>query len=197
MDWIKHLTNLSMEDIENFFAQYAALGALPGIALTFFEAFIPILPLFAFIIANASAYGLLAGFIYSWIGVCAGSIVVFLIFRKMGGRLRAFVHKKMPKTDGFFHWMENQSFTPLFLLCCFPFTPSFFINAVSGLSSVSFRTFSLAIVCGKAVMIFMIAFIGYDLPSIISKPWKLGLVCLLIAALWFGGKKVEQRYRLK
>ncbi|ANE46991.1 hypothetical protein SY83_12690 [Paenibacillus swuensis] len=197
MDWLRHLSEIDMEDIRSFMDHYRSYGPLPGILLPFLEAFIPALPLWVFIIANASAYGLLLGFLYSYIGVCAGCFVVFWIFRKFGNRLRGFVTRKMPHTQKFFDWMENKGFTPLFLLCCFPFTPSFFLVIVSGLSTVTFQTFALAILCGKAVMIFIIAFLGHDIPSLLQQPWRLVLVGGAVTALWWGGKKLEARYKLQ
>src|SRR5690625_3341121 len=65
---------------------YEALGPLPGILLPFIEAFLPFLPLFVFVMANSVAYGLFKGFLYSWIGSSAGSILVFLLIRKFGNK---------------------------------------------------------------------------------------------------------------
>src|SRR5690625_4381247 len=66
--------------------KYEQLGPLPGIFLPFIEALLPFLPLFVFVIANSLAYGLLKGFIYSWIGSVLGSITVFLVIRKLGNK---------------------------------------------------------------------------------------------------------------
>src|SRR5690625_1814287 len=68
--------------------KYEKLGPLPGILLPFIEAFLPFLPLFVFVMANSVAYGLLKGFLYSWLGSSAGSIAVFYLIRTFG-------HKKI------------------------------------------------------------------------------------------------------
>jgi uncharacterized membrane protein YdjX (TVP38/TMEM64 family) len=67
---------------------------------------------------------------------------------------------------------------------------------VSGLSTIPFRTFALAIFLGKAVMIFVLAFIGHDLEALVEQPWRLVLVVAVIVGLWFGGKRLEVRYKL-
>jgi len=63
--------------------QYKALGPFIGLLFPFIEAFLPFLPLFVFVFANASAYGLFYGFIISWAGTTAGSYAVFLLIRFM------------------------------------------------------------------------------------------------------------------
>ena len=55
---------------------YKALGPLIGLLLPFIESFLPFLPLFVFVLANAGAYGLWLGFILSW----AGTVVVLMLF---------------------------------------------------------------------------------------------------------------------
>src|SRR5690625_7258531 len=70
----------TMFDDNNFYEyimellnSYEALGPLPGFLLPFIEAFLPFLPLFVFVIANAAAYGLLEGFLLSWAGASTGA----------------------------------------------------------------------------------------------------------------------------
>ncbi|MFD2613838.1 TVP38/TMEM64 family protein [Paenibacillus gansuensis] len=197
MDWLQHVSNLNMDDFQRLMDDYKAFGPLPGIALPFVEAFLPFLPLWVFIVGNAAAYGLTLGFLYSYIGSIAGSFLLFWIFRRFGHRLRGFVDRKLPHTRKFFVWVEHKGFTPIFLLCCFPFTPSFLLVVVAGLSTVSIRTFAMAVLSGKAVMIFVIAFLGHDIPSLIRHPWQLVIVCAVIAGLWYGGKKLEAKYKLE
>src|SRR5262249_37658801 len=126
--WIEHLKNINLEDIQNLLNRYSALGPLPGIALPLLEALLPILPLVVIVVANASAYGLWAGFFYSWIGACIGSTIVFGLARRFAGGAGERIRNRHPKYDRFFGWIENKGFTPIFILTCFPFTPSALIN---------------------------------------------------------------------
>ncbi|GGF15815.1 TVP38/TMEM64 family protein [Halobacillus andaensis] len=175
-----------LEQLERF-------GPLPGILLPLIEAFLPILPLVAFVLANSVVYGLFKGFLYSWIGAVTGAILVFLLSRKLGQqRFFNFVsrHKQVKRV---MNWVEEHGFGPLFLLMCFPFSPSSIINVVSGLSNVSRQQFILAAVLGKSVMIFTIAYVGSSMASFAQNPVKSIVVGVCILAFWILGKLIEKR----
>ena len=70
-----------------------AAGSHPGILLPFIEAFLPFLPLIVLVMGNSATYGLWWGFLLSWIGVCLGSVTVFWIVRKLGGKLGLLIQK--------------------------------------------------------------------------------------------------------
>jgi uncharacterized membrane protein YdjX (TVP38/TMEM64 family) len=186
-------TWFTLEHIMTLIQEYRALGPLPGILLVVIEAFLPFLPLFAFVMANANAFGLWLGFLYSWIGACLGAFLVFLFIRKYGQkRLLSFLPKH-PKVRKLMDWVERHGFGPLFLILCFPFTPSAVVNIVAGLSKIRFAQYMLAVCIGKMVMIFTISFIGYDLHSLLTKPFRTVIVFLVIFILWFVGKRIEVR----
>jgi uncharacterized membrane protein YdjX (TVP38/TMEM64 family) len=94
-------------------------------------------------------------------------------------------------------WLERHGFGPLFLLLCFPFTPSAAVNIVAGLSKVSIWQFSLAVLSGKFVMIFLISFIGYDLRAMITQPERTVIAVVVIFLLWLIGKQLEKRLNVK
>ena len=183
----------TLENIMSLIREYRALGPLPGILLTIIEAFLPFLPLFLFVMANASAFGLWLGFLYSWIGTCIGALLVFLLVRKYGQRRLLSFLPKHPKVRKLMDWVECHGFGPLFLLLCFPFTPSAVVNIVAGLSKISTAQYMLAVCIGKMVMIFTISFIGYDIHSLITKPFRTVIVFLVIFILWYIGKRIELR----
>lgn len=177
----------------NLIQEYRSLGPLPGILLTVLEAFLPFLPLFLFVMANASAFGLWLGFLYSWLGACIGALLVFLLVRKYGQkRLLAFLLRH-PKIYRLMDWVEQNGFGPLFLMLCFPFTPSAVVNIVAGLSRLSVAQYILAVGIGKMVMIFTISFIGYDIHSLITQPYRTIIVLVIIFILWYVGKRIEVR----
>ena len=94
-------------------------------------------------------------------------------------------------------WVERRGFGPLFLLLCFPFTPSAIVNIVAGLSRISIYQYMLAVIGGKAVMIFIMSFIGYDVVSLITKPLRTGIALVIIFILWYAGKHIEIRMKEK
>jgi uncharacterized membrane protein YdjX (TVP38/TMEM64 family) len=196
MNWMDQLAKLDMHTILEWLDRYESLGPLPGILLPFTESFLPFLPLIVFVVANASAYGPLEGFLYSWIGAIGGSACMFWLSRWLGRKFNPYLHRRMPKIARALEWIEQRGFTPIFLLTCFPFTPSFLITLVSGISTIPFRRFLLAVMGGKAVMLFCLSVLGYDLNALVQEPWRMALALALIAAMWFAGKRLEARYKL-
>ncbi|MCM3748485.1 TVP38/TMEM64 family protein [Paenibacillus pasadenensis] len=194
-DWINTFKSMDLKQLEHMLQQFSAYGPLPGILLPFLEAFMPFLPLFLFIAANANIYGLGFGFLFSWIGVCAGSICMFALARKLGSGLGMWLERRFPRAGKFFDWLERKGFTPVFLLSCFPFSPSVLVNIASGLSSLPFRTFLTAVLLGKAVMIFTISLLSFNIGEL--KPWRIALAAVVVVLMWLGGKKIETRYLAK
>ncbi|MBK5491834.1 TVP38/TMEM64 family protein [Bacillus sp. TH13] len=186
----------SVESMDHIVEIYKEFGPLLGIGLPMIEAFIPPLPILVFVFANAIAFGFWFGFLYSWIGVVIGAMLVFLIIRSFGrSRFFSFVnkHERVRKTMG---WIERKGFVPLFVIFCFPVGPSALINVVAGLSRISVKQFGLALAFGKFVKLFILTYIGYDLMSLIHKPVKWVIVGAIISALWYIGKKIEVKLEL-
>ncbi|MGC4375316.1 TVP38/TMEM64 family protein [Fictibacillus sp. Mic-4] len=186
---------LTEENIQHFLTQYRNLGFLPGVLLPMLESLIPVLPLVIFVAGNAAAYGFFLGSFYSWIGAVLGSVIVFFIVRKLGQKRFLHFITKHRKIEKALKWMERHGFGTLFLIFCFPFTPSALINVVAGLSQINSRTFLLALTLGKLVMIAIISFIGYDFLDVIKNPLKLAIMALGIFVLWVGGKLVESKLK--
>lgn len=183
----------TLENIMQLIEQYRLLGPIPGILLPLLEAFLPFLPLFLFVMANASAFGLWLGFLFSWIGACIGALLVFILIRKYGQKRFLSFLQKHKQVKKLMSWVERHGFGPLFILLCFPFTPSAVVNIVAGLSKISIVQYILAVFAGKMVMIFTISFIGYDIRSLIEQPTRTALVALVIFILWYVGKRMEVR----
>ncbi|MBU5468372.1 TVP38/TMEM64 family protein [Virgibacillus sp. MSJ-26] len=197
-EWKFIIKNEQLDDyILELLSNYEKLGPIPGIALPFIEAFLPFLPLLVIIIANSAAYGLLKGFLYSWIGTSIGSVLLFMIIRRLGDK-RIFIkirkNKQVHKVTG---WVEKHGFGPLFLLLCFPFSPSSVINVVAGLSRINTYQFVLATFLGKAVMVFSVAYIGASIVSFAKNPVKTILVGIGVGLFWIVGKYIERKLHKK
>lgn len=187
----------SMENIVELTQSYRAFGPIIGFLLPFFEAFLPFLPLFVFVFANATAYGLWAGFLLSWSGSVIGAYAVFLVIRKYGrARFMNFMtrHEKVRKL---IRWVERNGFGPLFLLLCLPFTPSALVNLVAGLSNIRKHYYLLTVMAGKFVMVFTISYVGYDLRALFTQPIRTAIVILVIVLLYVIGKILEKRLHKK
>jgi uncharacterized membrane protein YdjX (TVP38/TMEM64 family) len=191
---VESFTDLSWQQVKEVLYHYEQLGPLAGIAVPMIEAFLPFLPLVAILVANVNAYGLWEGWLLSWIGVVAGAVCVFALARRFGGRFRLFIERKYPKSQTFIHWLERRGFTLVFLLACFPFTPSSLVNIVAGISKLPFHTFITATLLGKGVMITFVSLAGQDLGNVLEKPWKLIVIIAVFVLMWLAGRKLESRY---
>lgn len=182
---------ITLENIMRLIQEYRSFGPIPGIILPMLEAFLPFLPLFLFVMANANAFGLWFGFVFSWLGACVGALLVFWIIRKYGRKRALNFLTKHKQVQKLMHWVERHGFGPLFILLCFPFTPSAIVNIVAGLSRISRKQYMLAVLSGKFVMIFTVSFIGHDIHSLLTKPFRTALVGVVIFILWYVGKRIE------
>ena len=68
-----------IQALQNLVQDYWVLSLCVGFFSTFIESFIPMLPLVALITANAALFGMLKGFLISWLGSVMGTICLFLI----------------------------------------------------------------------------------------------------------------------
>lgn len=184
---------LSVDKVIELAEQYKALGPFIGLFFPFIESFLPFLPLFVFVFANASAYGLWMGFLLSWIGASLGSYAVFLLIRFFGQAKIFRTITKRVRVQQLIHWVERNGFGPLFLFICFPFTPSALVNLVAGLSDIKKHHYLWTLLAGKFVMIFTVSFIGYDLRALLTKPTKTVFVLSMIVLLWYIGKQIEKK----
>lgn len=191
MDYELFKDLFTLEHIMELIEKYRSFGPLPGIFLPMIEAFLPFLPLFLFVMANANAFGLWLGFLFSWTGSTCGALLVFLLVRKYGQKRILGALKKQTKVQKLTAWVEKRGFGPLFILLCFPFTPSAVVNIVAGLSKISIAQYMLAVLTGKAVMIFTMSFVGYDIKSLITQPVRTAIVGVIIFILWYVGKRIE------
>ncbi|WP_319799488.1 TVP38/TMEM64 family protein [Jeotgalibacillus aurantiacus] len=191
LDW------LTVENLREIIQEYRSFGPIIGFILPILEAFLPFLPLVAFVVANANAYGILFGILLSWAGAVTGALLVFLLIRKYGDRKFLAFLRNQKQINKLTNWVERHGFGPLFLLLCFPFTPSAVVNVVAGLSRISIMQYMLAVITGKLVMISTISFIGADLVSLIREPVKTAIVLGVIVVLWIVGKRVEARINKK
>lgn len=181
------------EYLEQLLETYERLGPMIGVFLPFIEAFLPFLPLIVFVFVNIATYGLFQGFFYSWLGSSLGSIAVFYIIRNLGRNkfIRNIrTNKQVLKVTS---WVDRHGFGPLFLLLCFPFSPSSIINVVAGLSNISIQGFILAVLLGKLVMIFSLAYVGASILAFAKHPFRAIAVGLGIGLFWLIGKHIEKK----
>lgn len=177
------------QNIQLFLDRFRSLGPLPGILLTFMKSFVPPLPTIIIVGANAAIYGMWQGFLYSWIGLVAGSLLTFLLIRKAAGSALIRRWAEKPKVQKAMVWARKNGFSFVFLLSMLPVGPFVVINMAAGLTRMPVRTFAAAVALGKAVMVFCVSYIGTHLSDFVDQPAKfLGVALFIAASLWLNRK---------
>lgn len=148
--------------LTHFSLTYAALGYLLLLFFVFIQAFqvvIPVLPGFIGCVAGALLFGSVGGFIYNYVGICAGSIITFFLAKHYGIPLvqAIFPSKKYNV------WTERirkaKSYDVLFgLSILLPLAPDDYLCYFSGLINMSVKKFILIILLAKPWCILFYSF---------------------------------------
>ena len=157
-------------------------GILFGFFLVFLECFIPALPLSVFVTLNINAFGFFIGILMSWIATCLGSFICYIFFYYVNDKFtNKFLSKKIiVKIKNGINRFKKIRFSELVLLITLPFTPSFLVNILSGLSGMRKDKFILAILIGK---VFMVTFWGYIGKSLIDSLTDIKSIIFILIAL--------------
>lgn len=166
-------------------------GPLIGILLPIIEAFFPILPLILFVTINVTVFGFFWGYLFSWIGNCLGSVLLFMLIRKIGGK-KLEEKIKSSKYSAALEKIKSKNFSVLFLLYCFPFTPSFLISGTSALANMSTKEFLTALLPSKLIMLISLAVIGVNIKSFFENPIRSVLFVALVLLLNILLKKIVE-----
>jgi uncharacterized membrane protein YdjX (TVP38/TMEM64 family) len=185
---------LTEEHLMEVLEQYRSYGPLPGIALTFMKSFIPPLPTMLIVGVNAAVYGFWLGFLYSWIGIVSGCMVTFLIVRRVAGIPYLVRWAERPKVSKSMRWVRSNAFSYVFLLSVFPVGPFVVVNMAAGIAQMRIRSFLLAVIIGKGIMVVAVSYIGHDLHRFIDNPFELIYVVLFVVACLWISKAIERRF---
>ncbi len=192
---------MDFAEYSEIFIKYIEMwGPVAGILLPVMEAFMPILPLVGFVIINVAAFGFFFGYLYSWIGNCLGSFLLFLLLRKVGGK-RMSEKIKRSKYSYTLEKVKRKKLNVLFLLYCFPFTPSFLLSGAAALTNMRTEVFLAILLPSKFVMMLFLAFIGENVRAFFENPAKsiffIIFIVLLNLLVKYGFEKYEQHHRKK
>jgi len=180
-----------------FFTNVAHLGPLVPMLMAAVESIFPPLPLIGVVTFNIMSHGPLWGFLYSWVGTCVGSTLVFLFFRWVGKKWLHDLVVRTAKGERALAWVSNRKKRHLFLVSCMPFTPSAFVNFAFGIADFDAITFLMTIYPAKAVMVGIQVLFGTSLVAGLERPWLL-LVCAgLVVLFYFLSKLVSRHHGLE
>ena len=158
MDIVKTIVDISTNYI-------ADLGIVFGFFIVLIECFIPVLPLCVFITLNINAFGFFTGLLVSWLATCIGSYLCYLFFYFLEKKyLNKYLNKStFSKINKAITRFNSITFSQLVLLIALPFTPSYLINIICGISHVNKDKYFFALLIGKVFSTSFWAYIGKSL----------------------------------
>jgi uncharacterized membrane protein YdjX (TVP38/TMEM64 family) len=132
------------------------LGPIVFILLQILQVVIPIIPGGVSSAAGVLIFGPYLGFVYNYVGISIGSVIIYLLGRRYG---KPFILSMISdKTyDKYIGWLDNQSrFEKLFALAIFlPVAPDDALCLMAGLTNMTVKKFTLIILLAKPASIFL------------------------------------------
>lgn len=172
------LLKISIQEIIQF---YRGFGEISASLLTFSEVFIPFLPLGAFVALNASAYGLVKGFLFSWLGSVLGSWLLY-------GIIRYFHHytwmKRFTRSKQFLvihEKFEQHGMLLAFVLYIIPVFPNSLMTIVAGVNKMDFIKFAISSSLGIAISFLIVCYGAANITWFLANP--LFLLPILLSIL--------------
>ncbi|MCM1159533.1 MAG: TVP38/TMEM64 family protein [Bacteroidales bacterium] len=144
------------ERLAQFLSECGIMAPVLFIVIQAVQVVIPILPGSVGCAFGVMFFGALWGFVYNYVGICAGSIWAFLVAKRYGilfvrkvtgdkfyGKYRKFLDK-------------GKEFERIFALLIFlPVAPDDFLCYLAGVSRMSLKRFTVIILLGKPFAIFL------------------------------------------
>lgn len=186
----------TVEFWKDLFYQFQIMGPVAPILMAATESLIPALPLIAIVTLNVAAHGPLLGFLYSWIGACLGSTLVFAFYRKIFKRLVLRVANRFPKVEKAREWVSTIRPGALFLILIMPFTPSSFVNFAFGVSDFDGRKYIKIMIVAKIVMLTLLSLFGSSMVQAFREPKYIILAVILILVFYALSKYIIKRHHM-
>lgn len=187
----------TVEFWEELFHSFRILGPLAPILFTMVEAFVPVLPLIAIVTLNVAAHGAVLGFVYSWLGSVFGSILFFLICRKLFKGFILRIAGKHPTVMKARNWVNKVNKKALFLIITMPFTPSCFVNFAMGVSDFDGSTYIKIMASAKIVMLILLSVFGQSVVQAFENPIFIAVALVLIVLLYLVSKYISKKNDLE
>lgn len=145
-----------MNALQTIVGHSPLVGPLIFILIQIIQVVIPIIPGGISLAAGVLLFGPYLGFLYNYIGICIGSIIIFFLSRYYGKALvlRLVNEKTYNKYE---HWLTNQArFDKWFAWAIFlPVSPDDALCLMAGLTNISIKKYIAIILLGKPASIFL------------------------------------------
>ncbi|MDD2992140.1 MAG: TVP38/TMEM64 family protein [Pygmaiobacter sp.] len=140
----------SQEVLRSFVGSFGVAGALVFIVFQAVQVVVPVLPGGLGCLAGVVLFGPWQGFLYNYIGICAGSLAAFAIARNCGRPLlyQMFPKKLIERYDG---WAkEKDRFARWFAFLIFiPVAPDDYLCFLAGTTEIAWKKYTAIILLCK------------------------------------------------
>ncbi|MGO1631142.1 MAG: TVP38/TMEM64 family protein, partial [Staphylococcus equorum] len=134
------------------------------------------------------------GTLLAWMGTVAGSYIVFLFFRRLTHTRYMKKIQQRTSVQRLIHFIDRKGVLPIFILMCFPFTPSALVNIVASLSHIKAHVYLTVLIASKFVMVGLVGWLGNDITTLFTSPTRLITIIIVILIVWFVGRKIEKHF---
>lgn len=135
----------------NYISKLGFIAPVIFIGLQIFQVIIPIIPGGISCLAGVLAFGPVFGFIYNYIGLIIGSIIVYYLSKKYG----IILIKKIFSLDiinKYLRYVDDNCFKKIFFVAILlPWFPDDFLCYIAGISNIRFKSFLLILLICKPV----------------------------------------------
>lgn len=165
--WLYHIGILNNTNVlKSVIKRHELMGPLIFIVIQIIQVVFPVIPGGLTTVVGFWVFGWWQGFIYNYIGIIVGSIILFLLVKRFGRKfILLFV-----KEETFFKYeqkLESKHFEILFILCMIaPVSPADMMVMVTALTNMSLKRFTTIILITKPF-----SFIGYSALWIYGGDW--------------------------
>lgn len=157
----------SPETLVRYVKKYGYLGPVVFMLIQIIQVVLPIIPGGASCLAGVLAFGSIPGFIYNYIGLCLGSVIVFFLSRKYGMKLILKLFKE-ETVNKYVKYIKQKKFEKIFFWGIFlPGAPDDLLCYVAGISNISFKKFLTIIIIGKPLALLFYSFFMEWFPRLI------------------------------
>ena len=192
MTTLTELINMATEMVQSG-------GFLIGFLLIIVEAFLPVLPLGAFVTLNVNAFGIFPGLLLSWIAAIIGSYLMYLLCYYISTKViyRFLKKETKEKVVDKMTTFKNIKLTNLVLIITLPFAPSCFINLLAGVSNIKKEKYLIALIIGKAFMISFWAYIGMSLIESLTDINAIIFILLILLVAYVVSKIISKKLKIE
>lgn len=178
------ITKISREQLQSYIKSKGVIAPLIFIAVSFLQVtFVPI-PSTVTILAGSYLFGAGMSFLYSFIGIMAGSLLAFGLGKWVGRRYVNWIVGSREKVDEWLEKFRGRSNILLFFMFLLPGFPDDLLCSIAGITALGWRGFIAMQVVSRAVaiggtLLFMsgevIPYHGWGIPVLIA----LGVIVLI------------------